>query len=122
MPSFPILPAALLALVAVTTAAPTTTREQRDGLVNLLDKRSSFTVNQVANSKGTPKRRGAIDVQRVMKKYGGTLTEKVVSAAAAAESGTVSATPEEYDVEYLSPVTVGDQVLELDFDTGSADL
>jgi hypothetical protein len=36
--------------------------------------------------------------------------------------GTVTATPEDGDIEYLSPVTIGGQTLNLDFDTGSADL
>lgn len=38
------------------------------------------------------------------------------------ENGEVSAEPEENESEYLSPVTIGGQKLELDFDTGSADL
>lgn len=38
------------------------------------------------------------------------------------QDGTVAATPEENDVEYLAPVTIGGQKLNLDFDTGSSDL
>jgi hypothetical protein len=38
------------------------------------------------------------------------------------EDGEVTATPEENESEYLSPVTVGGQELNLNFDTGSADL
>ena len=37
-------------------------------------------------------------------------------------SGEVTATPEENESEYLSPVTIGGQKLNLNFDTGSADL
>jgi len=50
------------------------------------------------------------------------VASKAVVAAAAA-SGAVSANPsDQYDVSYLSPVTVGGTVLQLDFDTGSSDL
>lgn len=45
-----------------------------------------------------------------------------VVAAAAANDGTVAAVPSKYDSEYLTPVTVGGQTLNLNFDTGSADL
>jgi hypothetical protein len=49
------------------------------------------------------------------------------SASSSSESdgegdGEVKATPEENESEYLSPVTVGGQQLNLNFDTGSADL
>lgn len=48
-----------------------------------------------------------------------------VTAAAAnttAGVGQVTATPEQGDVEYLSPVSIGGQTLNLDFDSGSSDL
>ena len=47
-----------------------------------------------------------------------------VAAAAATQSGTVAANPEQYDSEYLCPVTIGTPgvTLNLDFDTGSSDL
>jgi len=38
------------------------------------------------------------------------------------QDGTVAATPENGDVEYDAPVTIGGQTLNLDFDTGSSDL
>jgi aspergillopepsin I len=37
-------------------------------------------------------------------------------------TGTVAASPDQYDAEYLCPVTIGSTTLNLDFDTGSADL
>lgn len=54
-------------------------------------------------------------------KYGQAVPA-VVAAAAANNDGTVTASPEEYDAEYLCPVTVGGTTLNLDFDTGSSDL
>lgn len=44
------------------------------------------------------------------------------SAVDGSVSGEVSANPEENESEYLSPVSIGGQTLNLDFDTGSADL
>ena len=37
-------------------------------------------------------------------------------------TGTVAATPESGDVEYLAPVDIGGQTLNMDFDSGSSDL
>lgn len=48
---------------------------------------------------------------------GNTSTDRGASGV-----GLVPATPEQGDLEYLSPVTIGGQTLNLDFDTGSSDL
>lgn len=64
---------------------------------------------------------GPAAVAAVYKKYGATAPADVL-AAAAANDGTVTTTPEQYDSEYLTPVSVGGQTLNLDFDTGSSDL
>ncbi|KAF3767941.1 acid protease [Cryphonectria parasitica EP155] len=40
----------------------------------------------------------------------------------AAGTGLVAATPEQGDVEYLAPVNIGGQTINLDFDSGSSDL
>lgn len=42
--------------------------------------------------------------------------------ATAAGTGLVTATPEAQDIEYLAPVNIGGQTLNLDFDSGSSDL
>ncbi|KAK0311036.1 hypothetical protein LTR82_014486 [Friedmanniomyces endolithicus] len=44
------------------------------------------------------------------------------TTSANGETAQVTASPEQNDSEYLSPVTIGGQALTLDFDTGSADL
>lgn len=86
--------------------------------------KQAFQVNQVA--KGTVLKSGPIQMQKTYLKYasaGAVAPADVVSAAAAAsQSGTVAASPEQYDQAYLCPVTVGGKTLMLDFDTGSADL
>ena len=44
------------------------------------------------------------------------------SASSSSSVGIVPATPEQGDIEYLSPVVIGGQTVHLDFDTGSSDL
>ncbi len=44
------------------------------------------------------------------------------AATSNSSSGTVTATPEQGDIEYLSPVTIGGQTMNMDFDSGSSDL
>lgn len=72
--------------------------------------------------------------QRAFRKYGWSLSstnnlpssvfDRMVAAdgkAANSKWGSVSALPGKLHAEYLSPVTIGGQKLDLDFDTGSAD-
>jgi len=66
---------------------------------------------------------GAHSMMRTYMKYGKAPPANVKTAvASSSSSGTVAASPEQYDSEYLSPVTIGGQTLHLDFDTGSSDL
>lgn len=62
----------------------------------------------------------AVRMANVYSKYGAQIPDYV--AAAASGTGSVPANPEASDVAYLSEVTIGGQKLNLDFDTGSADL
>ena len=64
---------------------------------------------------------GPSSVLSTYRKYKATPPSDVVSAAAN-NDGTVTASPETYDSEYLCPVSIGGQTLNLDFDTGSSDL
>ena len=99
------------ALVALTSATPVDYEP--------LEKRGvAFKLDQ---SIPKPLLTGPVSVLSTYKKFQATPPEDVVTAAAN-NDGTVTATPEEYDSEYLCPVTIGGQTLNLDFDTGSSDL
>lgn len=98
---------ALAGLASVASAVPTG------------GKKSSFTVNQVAVP-ATKTQNLANNYARALAKYGGNVPTHVY--AAAQQSGSATTTPEDNDTEYLTPVNVGGTTLNLDFDTGSADL
>ncbi|EKG12524.1 Peptidase A1, partial [Macrophomina phaseolina MS6] len=113
MPTLRSVTALAALMSSVTLASPVDMRS--------LEKRDTFSFNQVL--RGTVRKNGPIQMAKVYNKYKGTAPSDVKAAAAAAATGTVAATPEdEYDSLYLCPVTVGGKELELDFDTGSADL
>ncbi|KAL1305500.1 hypothetical protein AAFC00_002373 [Neodothiora populina] len=101
----------IAALAAVATASPVDVK----GKV-------SFTVPQIATGNKTLAA-PPIALSQAINKYKGTVPTVVQKAATAAlQSGTVAAVPEQYDSEYLCPVTIGGTTLNLDFDTGSSDL
>lgn len=77
----------------------------------------AFTIQQSVAKPFTP---GPAQLAKAITKYGGDVPSAV--QAAASGEGSVTATPEQYDSEYLCPVTIGGQTLNLDFDSGSADL
>ncbi|RMZ82955.1 hypothetical protein DV737_g1754, partial [Chaetothyriales sp. CBS 132003] len=109
MPAFSSLVAAsLLASLALAKPVPQGTST-----------RKGFTINQ---SVAKPYKPGVVALAQVYNKYNKAVPEHVATAAASASSGEATATPEEYDEEYLVSVSVGGQDLNLDFDTGSADL
>lgn len=86
-------------------------------------------VSQIGTKKGytitgsvpKPLPPAAVQYANVFAKYGMTAPQPVLDAAAL-RNGSVVASPEASDVAYLCPVTIGGQTLNLDFDTGSADL
>ncbi|KAF4302444.1 putative aspartic endopeptidase pep1 protein [Botryosphaeria dothidea] len=108
MPSFKFA-AAFVALCGLSAATP-------------IEKRGkTFTLEQV--HRGNFTKNGPSQVVKTFNKFGKAAPVEAVAAAAAASTGTVTTTPgDEYDSLYLTPVTVGSNTLELDFDTGSADL
>ena len=95
-----------LALLSVGIAAP----------VNNVQKRSGFSIQQTANSNF--KADGLSAYRKAVAKYARHASRLGLVDA---KNGSVTATPEQYDSEYLSPVTIGEQDFVLDFDTGSSD-
>jgi hypothetical protein len=102
------------AIISLTSAAPTA--ETKD-----------FSVTQVRNPHYV--RNGAAALAKAYRKYGAPLPDYLTQAlnhtyTKRATTGSAVTTPEEYDTEYLTPVSIGTpaQTLNLDFDTGSSDL
>jgi len=83
--------------------------------------KSGFSIQQVHQKLGYM-HSGTSLTAKTYRKFGKEMPAEV-AAAAATQTGTVVATPDDsYDDSYLCPVTIGGQTLNLDFDTGSADL
>lgn len=78
--------------------------------------KKGFTIPQ---SVAKPYQAGPVALQKTYLKFNSAVPAEIAAAAA---DGSVTATPEQYDAEYLCPVTIGGQTLNLDFDTGSSDL
>ena len=87
---------------------------------------STFTVVQSVAKAQKPA--GPIALAKIYGKYAktGAQVPDVVKAAATNatryDNGGVTTTPTANDEEYLTPVSIGGQTLNLDFDTGSSDL
>ncbi|ODM15700.1 hypothetical protein SI65_08934 [Aspergillus cristatus] len=85
-------------------------------------RRRGFTLNQLIK----PTTQGLARTVNLPGIYAGVYTKFGASVPAdlksAADNGTAVAKPEEDDKEYLTPVKIGDTTLNLDIDTGSADL
>ena len=112
-----------------------------------VQKRGSFKVERVKNAAFNG-HSGTFQLNKALAKYGmpipptlsaalearkkkgastSTSTTSSASGVSAAsnstdESGTVSATPESGDSEFLAPISIGGQSMNMDFDTGSSDL
>ncbi|KAI2464022.1 secreted aspartic proteinase precursor [Annulohypoxylon bovei var. microspora] len=106
--------AAVVGLATATPTPPTT-------------KVGTFSVPQVNNTNF--KAHGPAQMARTYLKYGAKVPEGLAKTVAdfklaRRSSGSVKTTPEQYDTEYLTPVSIGTpaQKLNLDFDSGSSDL
>jgi aspergillopepsin I len=106
----------ILALAVVAQGAPTTERAT-----------SSFSLPAVHNTAST--RNGTAAMLKAYRKFGLTPTQQFSQSfmeqlhrSKKRQDSTVTATPDSNDVEYVVPVTIGGENLNLDVDTGSADL
>ncbi|KFY70847.1 hypothetical protein V499_08907 [Pseudogymnoascus sp. VKM F-103] len=87
---------------------------------------TSFSVPAVHN--GNYQRNGTLALLKAYAKYGLTPSEPesiinvLLGNLVKRQDGTVPAKPDSQNVEYVCEVTIGGQTLNLDFDTGSADL
>ncbi|KAI4271168.1 MAG: hypothetical protein LQ337_006203 [Flavoplaca oasis] len=86
--------------------------------VNLQPRAGNFIVHQTVPKPF--KKSGPAEILSTYGKYNASAPENVVNAAYA-NDGIVLADPTRYDIEYLSPVTIGGQTLTVNFDTGSSD-
>jgi aspergillopepsin I len=82
--------------------------------------RRAFSVGQVSKPLSKEKEINLDGVYaNTLVKYGAQVPDNV---KAAAERGSAIAKPQQHDMAYLTPVKVGESTLNLDIDTGSADL
>ena len=83
---------------------------------------ADYVLKQVETGSGRL-RSGTHAVFRTYQRYGATVPRPILKAQNA-QNDTVEASPQEYDGEYLVPVTIGSsgKVLNMNLDTGSADL
>ena len=78
--------------------------------------KDGFSVRESVQKRSLP---GPVQFARVHKKFRAEVPEAISAVLAASD---VIASPGAYDARYLCPVDIGGQILNLDFDTGSADL
>ncbi|OJD11384.1 hypothetical protein AJ78_07834 [Emergomyces pasteurianus Ep9510] len=97
---------------------------------SLIQKRSGFTIQQVSKCRPTPRSAMGDYAMAVLKsdranaKNGLDIINDLLDIIKYERSvnRTVTAIPEPYDIEYLSPVNVAGKTMNLALDTGSADL
>lgn len=134
----------LVATLSMTEMAAAVPRGPRQHAPVTAGRRGVASLQQVRNSKfSTGHRQGALAMEKTLLKFNATMPDDLSSAVSRIRAnlattlasvgldikdrratGSAVTTPEEYDVEYLTPVQIGSpaQTLNLDIDTGSSDL
>jgi len=110
---------AVVVLVSLLTSAALSSPTPQ----NRIQKRSfTHRVRRDVNTYGASA--GASAMAKAYRKYGIQLDSisAVRSDAATGETGQVTAAPLENGAEYIEPITIGGQMLNMAFDTGSSDL
>lgn len=104
--------AVLLALAAASTSAPATVEKRNQ----------RFTLQQ--GDRMRTSRSPAANYMRALRKFQGWVPDNVAAAVKnkAGGPGTAPAIPEEFDSEYLTPITIAGQGMNVAIDTGSSDL
>ena len=110
-------------LAALAMAGPALAAPVSDdvSLVQNLPPTKQFSIQQEPSDKKVL-RNGQAAYAKALTKYGKTPSASLTQAAASRQSGEVEADPQQYDQAYLCPVNIGGKTVNLDFDTGSADL
>lgn len=101
----------LLAGLSTVSAVPMAQPRRRGFTLNQLTKPTTQGLSRTINLPGI--------YAGVYTKFGKSVPADLKSAA---DNGTAVAKPEDNDKEYLTPVKIGGTTLNLDIDTGSADL
>jgi aspergillopepsin I len=111
-------------LSTITTALVLAAAVQAAPAPEVVTRSSKFTVPAVRQSSYV--RNGTAALLKAYRKFNLEPTRDMphafLSELNKRQDGSAPASPDTNDVEYLVPTTVGGQVLNLDFDTGSADL
>lgn len=139
--SFATFLAATLAVTDMAAATPMSFRQHGPVSSTASIPRGAVSLRQVPNKRYVAStRHGAVALEKAYLKFNIAVPDEISTVVSRIradlkstlaligldkkDTGSAVTTPEEYDVEYLTPVQIGNppQTLNLDFDTGSSDL